>query len=393
MSEIHGKTVLITFGRSFLALHLARLLSAAGHRVLTADSMLFPITTFSTSVTRTFRTPRPRYEPIEWAQALSDIVRDEGVDLIVPIHEGSAILGNTIKQRPELFGSDCVLFFPHFDLEAQLENKYEFQVAVQELGMPTLDFALVRSHRELEALDFDKPFALKRVFSRGSQDVHKVHPGELPRGLSFDVTNPWIAQEWADGSSYCSYSVCHNGEVKAHVAYPVSYAIGGQSCLLFDSIEHEAIDAWVRTFVKAFNFTGQIAFDFIEVPDRGLFTVECNPRTTSGILLFDPETRVDRAFFGANDDIITPAPGAAKMIGPGMLMYGWRKSSLEGNSVRRFLRTYRRTDGIIFSRRDPLPSLALPLAMGNILVAAARYRVSIPEAFLHDHDWDGDDGS
>lgn len=392
MSETGGKTVLITFGRSFLALHLARLMSAAGHHVLTADSMLFPITKFSASVEKTFRTPRPRYEPVEWAQALADIVRNEGVDLVVPIHEGTAILANTIKQRPDLFPADCALFFPHFDLEAQLENKYEFQVAVKKLGMPTLEFALVRSQQELEALDFNQPFALKRVFSRGSQDVYKVRPGELPRGLSFDTTNPWIAQEWGEGTSYCSYSVCHNGEVKAHAAYPVRYAIDGTSCLTFDSIEHEGIAAWVRKCVKAFNFTGQIGLDFIEVPGRGLFTVECNPRTTSGILLFDPETRVDRAFFGVNDDVITPAAGAAKMIGPGMLMYGWRKSSLDGNTFRGFLRAYRRTDGIIFTRRDPLPSLTLPLAMGNILVDAARYRVSVPEAFLHDHDWDGGDG-
>ena len=27
--------------------------------------------------------------------------------------------------------------------------------------------------------------------------------------------------------------------------------------------------------------------------------------------------------------------------------------------------------------------------MGNILAEAARYRVNIPDAFMHDHEWDG----
>ncbi len=389
MSASGGKTVLITFGRSYLSLHLARLMGAAGHDVLIADSVRFPVTRFSSAVRKTFRTPRPRFEPLEWTQALAHIAGEEGVDLVVTVHEGTEILANTIKRYPDLFAGGCKLFISDFDLEARLENKYEFQAAVKTLGMPTLDFALVRSQEELEALDFDQPFALKRVYSRGSQDVHKVRPGELPRDLSFEAKNPWIAQEWADGTNYCSYSVCHNGQVKAHAVYPVRYAIEGTSCLMFESVQHQGIDEWVRECVKAFNFTGQMGLDFIEVPGRGLFTVECNPRSTSGILLFDPETRVDRAFFGVNDEVIAPESGVSKMLGPGMLMYGWRKSSLKDNSFRRFMRDYRRTDDAVFTRRDLGPTLALPLVAANILAEAARYRVNIPDAFMHDHDWDG----
>ncbi len=389
MSGRSGKTVLITFGRSFLALHLARLMGAAGHDVLIADSVSVPISRFSSSVRKTFRTPRPRFEPVEWTRAIADIAREQGVDLVVPVHEGTEIMANTIKRHPDLFPDGCGLFFSDFDLEARLENKYEFQAALRTLGMPTLDFALVRSQEELEALDFDRTFALKLVYSRGSQDVHKVRPGEFPRGLSFEAGNPWLAQEWAEGASYCSYSICHEGQVKAHAVYPVRYAIEGTSCLTFESIEHEGIAEWVRDCVKAFNFTGQIALDFIEVPDRGLFTVECNPRATSGILLFDPETRIDKAFFGINDEVIVPKPGVSKMLGPGMLMYGWRKSARQGKTFRQYLRDYLRTDGVIFNPQDPGPSLALPLAMANIVAEAARYRVNIPDAFMHDHEWDG----
>lgn len=270
--------MLITFGRSYLSLHLARLMAAAGHDVLITDSVRFPVTRFSSAIKKTFRAPRPRYEPVEWTQALAEIVRDEGVDMVVTVHEGTEILANTIKRYPDLFPDRQKLFLSSFDLEARLENKHEFQTALKTLGIPTLDFALVRSQEELEALDFDQPFALKRVYSRGSQDVQKVRPGDLPRGLNFDEENPWIAQEWADGTNYCSYSVCHDGQVKAHALYPVRYAIDGTSCLFFESVEHEGIAEWTRECVKAFDFTGQIGLDFIDVPGRGLFTVECNPR-------------------------------------------------------------------------------------------------------------------
>ncbi|OBI75769.1 carboxylate--amine ligase [Mycobacterium asiaticum] len=389
MSGLGRKTVLITFGRSYLSLHLARLMAAAGHDVLITDSVRFPVSRFSSAVRKTFRAPRPRFEPVEWTQTLASIVREEGVDIVVTVHEGTEILANTIKRYPDLFPDRHKLFLSSFDLEARLENKYEFQAALKTLGMPTLDFALIRSQKDLDALDFDKPFALKRVYSRGSQDVHKVRPGELPRGLSFEADNPWIAQEWADGTNYCSYSVCRDGQVKAHALYPVRYAIDGTSCLVFESVQHEGIAEWTRECVKAFNFTGQMGLDFIEVPGRGLFTVECNPRATSGVLLFDPETRLDKAFFGVNDEVIVPAPGARKMLGPGMLMYGWRKSSLQGITFRGFLRDYRRTDDAVFTRHDLKPTLALPLVAATIFAQAARYRVNIPDAFMHDHDWDG----
>jgi hypothetical protein len=90
-----------------------------------------------------------------------------------------------------------------------------------------------------------------------------------------------------------------------------------------------------------------------------------------------------------NEEVIAPALGVSKMLGPGMLMYGWRKSSRKDNTFRGFLHDYRRTDGVVFSRRDGGPSLALPLVAANILAEAARYRVNIPDAFMHDHDWDG----
>ena len=386
MTTRSGKNVLITFGRSFLTLDLARLMNAGGHNVFIADSIPFPITRFSNSVQKVFRVPRPKFEPREYVDEIARIVRAESIDLVIPIHEETDILAMAQEQFPP----ECRLLLSDFLTENRLHNKYEYQVLLETLGVPTLKYAQVRDEAELAALDFESPFALKQVYSRGSQQVYKVNPGEIPDGLTFDPLNPWLAQEWLKGDKYCTYSVCHEGRVYAHAIYPVRYAINGQSCLSYEPVEHSGITDWVTERVKEINFTGQIGFDFIEHPERGLFTIECNPRSTSGILMFEPHNRVDRAFFGENDDVITPDPDVRKMVGPGMLLYGWRKSALEGNTLRGFARDFRRTDEIITRRDDIGPFLGIPFALSNILTNSLKYRVGLAEGFMHDHEWDGE---
>lgn len=385
MTARSGKNVLITFGRSFLTLDLARLMNAGGHNVFIADSVRFPIGRFSNSVQRVFRVPRPKFEPREYVDEIARLVRAESIDLVIPIHEETDILAMARDQFPP----ECRLLLSDFLTEKRLHNKFEYQVLLDSLSIPTLKYAQVRTEGELAALDFDRPFALKQVYSRGSQQVYRVNPGEVPEGLTFNPLNPWLAQEWLKGDKYCTYSVCSEGRVYAHAIYPVRYAINGQSCLTFESVEHRGVTEWVTERVKEINFTGQIGFDFIEHPDRGLYTIECNPRSTSGIMLFVPHNRVDRAFFAENDEVITPDPDTRRMIGPGMLLYGWRKSSLEGNTLRGFARDYWRTREVIARRDDMGPVAGIPLAMGNILLNSMRYKVGLAEGFMHDHEWDG----
>ncbi|MDN5757376.1 MAG: ATP-grasp domain-containing protein [Tomitella sp.] len=384
-----SKNVLITFGRSFLTLSIARLIGDGGHAVHVADSVPFPITRFSNRVTKLHRTPRPKFEPVEWAFALAKIVREESIDLLVTVHEETDILAQVIMRYPDLFPDSCQLLLSDFELEHSMHNKYEYQRLLDSLGVPTLKYALVRDQADLDALDFEETFALKQVYSRGAQDIYKVDPADKPTKLRFDPANPWLAQEWLKGDKYCSYSICHEGKVYAHALYPVKYAIDGHSCLNYEQAEHEGIAEWIRDRVKELNFTGQVGFDFIDNPDRGLFTIECNPRATSGVMLFEPEDGVDRAFFGINDEVISPRTGNAKMLGPGMAMYGWKKSSLEGNTLRGFLRDFRRTDEVITQRDDARALFGIPVAVGNILAQAVRYRVNVPEAFMYENEWDG----
>lgn len=377
--------MLITFARSFLTLDLARLMSAGGHDVTVVDSISLGVTRFSNAISAFEKVPSPTFAPREYCRELARIVRERSIDLLIPVHEETDILAMMRDEFPDT----CELFLSDFEVENNLHNKYEFQRVLSDMGIPTLKFERVRNAHELAALDFDIPFALKECYSRGSQQVHKVNPGEVPADIEFRPGNPWIAQEWLKGTNYCTYSVCRAGEVLAHTVYPVGYAIDGRSCIAFDAIEHTGILDWVTSFVKELNFTGQVGFDFIEDGDGKLFTIECNPRGTSGIMLFGPGDGVDRAFTGDTDVMITPKPGTRKMIGFGMGLYGWKRSSLKGNTLRGFLRDFRAYDDVITNRHDPVPGFMMPVAYLSIAKMCFTYRVGLAEAFMHDHEWDG----
>ncbi|MCX6469545.1 MAG: carboxylate--amine ligase [Corynebacteriales bacterium] len=385
MSRPGSKRVLITFGRSFLTLDLARLMAAGGHEVTIVDSISLPVSRFSNAISAFEKVPSPTFEPRAYCRELARIVTEREIDLLIPVHEETDIIAMLRADFPET----CELFLSDFEVENNLHNKYEFQRVLAERGIPTLKFAQVRTQADLDALDFDTPFALKECYSRGSQKVYKVTPGELPTDIEFSPTNPWIAQEWMKGTPYCSYSVCRDGEVLAHTVYPVGYAIDGRSCIAFDTIEHAGILDWITSFVKQMNFTGQVGFDFIEDDEGALFTIECNPRGTSGIMLFEPHNRVDRAFTGQTTEMITPDPGTRKMIGFGMGLYGWKKSALKGNTFRGFLRDFRAYDDVITNRHDRLPAFMMPIAYLDIARMCLKYRVGLAEAFMHDHEWDG----
>ncbi|GAB2642420.1 ATP-grasp domain-containing protein [Gordonia jinhuaensis] len=387
MSSERKLRVLITFARSFLTLELCRLMAAGGHTVMVADSIPFGLSRFSNSTEKFFRVPPPKFSPGEYAQRLAEIVRDNDIDLLIPIHEETDI----ISMHRDLFPASCRLFLSDFETENRLHNKYEYQELLSERNIPALKYSLVRDRADAEKLDFTTPFALKQVYSRGSQKVHKMYPGDSFDDIEFDPDNPWLAQEWLKGDNYCTYSVCQSGEVLAHATYPVEYAIDGHSCVSFTQVEHEGILNWVRDFVREVNYTGQVGLDFIDNADRGLYTIECNPRSTSGILMFEPHNHVDRAFTGTSEGLVEPDLGVRNMVGPGMLIYGWRKSARpEGYSIWRFMRDYWHTDEVISNRHDPMPMLALPLALVSILSQSAKYHVGLAEGFMHDHEWDGE---
>lgn len=380
------KNILITFARSFLSLEIARHWDEAGHRVFVVDSINQHISKHSHAVIKSFQLPSPRFDSADYIDGLIAIVKKEKIDILIPVYEEISFISKALH----LFPKSCQIFSPSFDLYNALQNKWLFQEKLRSLGFDTLKSLLLKSNEDLKHHGFSVPFAIKPCYSRASQKIKKVFPHQTDLTLDMASHNPWIAQEWAVGKKFCTYSICHKGKIYAHGVYPVDYAIDGNSCLTFQSIEHAPILKWVSDFVEKVNFTGQIAFDFIETENNQLFAIECNPRATSGLLLFNGADRLDRAFLGMDQPMMTPTLGRRRQIAIGMLLYGWRKEAKPNNSLKTFLKDFLTTQDAIFKIKDPKPFLLKPFVFASLWLQSRKLGLSLPHYFTYDHDWNGE---
>lgn len=316
------------------------------------------------------------------------IVSDEKIDLVIPIYEEIIYLS---KERHR-FPSHCQIFSQPFEMLNDLHNKWLFYNKQLELGIEAPQTVLINSKADLKKIKFSKPFALKASYSRASVNIKKVYPHQPLPDIEIEPHNPWVAQEWLEGERFCSYSICHNGAIKAHALYPVHYAVDGHSCMTFESVHHSKIYQWIENFIGKINFSGQIAFDFFETPNHTIYAIECNPRATSGLHLFDIHDGLDKAFFNTSVDTIFPKVGSRRQLAIAMAIYGWKKSSHATHAHIHFLKTLLTTQDVIFNKRDIKPFLLMPFVFTGVLLQSIRSGLSFPATFVADNEWNGELG-
>jgi hypothetical protein len=203
------------------------------------------------------------------------------------------------------------------------------------------------------------------------------------------VPSTWVAQEYIAGQQVCTYSLAHQGHLTAHCAYRSEFKVGKGSTILYQPFDHPDAYAWVKEFVAARQFTGQIAFDFIETPQGELIVIECNPRATSGIHLFAGQSSFPKAFINPAAPCLFPTPGTSFMVLIAMLVFGL-PTALRNRDLRHWLIAFTHSRDVIFSTHDPVPALLQARSAFYFGLQSWRRGISPPEAVTFDIEWNGD---
>jgi predicted ATP-grasp superfamily ATP-dependent carboligase len=375
----HPQTILISGGKMTKALQLARSFYIAGHRVILIESHKYWLTghRYSGAVDRFYTVPDPRSP--EYSQALLEIVKQEGVDIYVPVCSPVASYYDAEVQI--VLAPYCAVM--HVDVQTlqRLDDKYEFAIDAQALGLRVpksyrithpqqvidFDFSNERRRYIIKSIPYD---SVRRLDLTKLPCATPAETAEFVRSLPISESTPWVMQEFIPGQEYCTHSTVRDGRIRLHCccassAFQVNYA----------QLDRAEIEDWISKFVSSLDLTGQVSFDFIQADDDGeVYAIECNPRTHSAITLFYNHPDVAQAYLAAEPLDLPVKPLATSR--PTYWIYHeiWRlMTHLHSPKLTwERLQTIARGKDAIFDWDDPLPFLLVHhwqiplLLLGNL---------------------------
>jgi hypothetical protein len=374
--------LLVTTSRMPFAVGLVRRLADAGHTVYASDAYEVAPGSHSRYVAEHFVTAAPGEDPPRFAAQVAELAAGREVDLVVPTWEDVFYLS--------VHRGDMPLYAAPFPTLARLHDKASFDRLCGELGVRAPATAVARSQDELLAAieRFPRYFG-RAVYSRGGVSL-LTNTGPLAghvRVEDCDPTprSPWLVQEFVDGPMVCTYSTLHDGRPTAHCTYRAPRQWEHSTGIQFESVDSDESLAIAERIGGALGYTGQISFDFVQTPD-GLVIIECNPRTTDGVLLMSAD-QVGGGIAEPERELEVTPPGEITQIDFAVFAAMFADGLREAPSTIRDLWRVRGSDR---GWHDQLPFLYSFLALAHHERLSLRERQQLFAAMSADVCWDGD---
>jgi len=376
--------VLILGARAPACLEWARAFQHAGWTVTVADSLAQPLSRFSRAAEHFVRLPEPKANPQAWIDALATVICQQSVDLLLPTCEEVFYLAHGLERLRPL----CRVFTSAFELLHRLHHKGDFATMTQGWAVAAPPTQVLYDPAALQALAAEgENLVLKPAYSRfASQTLIRPSAAQLAK-IQPSRAAPWVAQDFVAGQEYCSFSVLVDGQLRAHSCYQPRYRVGRGSGIYFQACAPLPIRAFLEQFGRETGYTGQVGFDFIEDAQGRFHVLECNPRATSGVHLFDNQRSQLVAALSENTGANPPLQATLepRMIALAMLLLAAPQRACS----RPFWNDYRQARDVIVQDGDRGPLLAQLLSLSEIIGRALTRRCGLLAASTADIEWNG----
>jgi hypothetical protein len=375
--------VLILGARAPACLEWARAFRVAEWEVTVADSLAWPLTRSSSAVDRYLRVPEPRGDTTAWLNALEQFVTEHDVDLIIPTCEEVFYLAHGLPR----LARRCRVFVSEIAVMHRLHHKFLFSELAAGLPINAPETVLLETADSLQCLVTEsrdwvfKPaysrFANRTLIRPSARSLCKINPSP---------EFPWVAQRFVHGREYCTFSLLEKGKLRAHACYHPAYRVGAGAGIYFEPVDSAPIRNFLEQFGEVTSYTGQVGFDFIKSPAGQYLVLECNPRATSGIHLFDNQAQalVDALVDENAGPLLTPA-ATPRMVAFAMLLFAAPRRVLSSE----FWRDYAHARDVISRAGDRGPLRGQLLALLEIGGRAISRRRGLLAASTVDIEWDG----
>ena len=300
-----GLTVMLSGGKMTKSLQLARLFHLDGYRVVLCEGRKYRFSghRFSSAVDAFHTLPEPGSK--HYAKELARIATAERADFYVPVCSPESSVYDALAKGA--LPSSCKVIHPDPKTLRQLDDKFAFARLAESLKLRAPKSFKITDPQQVLSFDFsqhNRPFILKSIRYDAMRRLDLTHlPLASPEETAAFVTqlpispdNPWVLQEYIDGTEYCTHSTIRDGQVRLHCccessAFQVNY----------HHVDQPEISEWIHVLASATRVTGQLSFDFIRAADDGeIYAIECNPRTHSAITTFHDHPGVAEAYLGVD---------------------------------------------------------------------------------------------
>jgi hypothetical protein len=310
--------VLVTSARMPFALSVIRQLADSGHEIHSSDTYASAPGNHSRYLAGHFVTASPREQTETFTRQVRDYCADNTIDVVVPTWEEAFYLATAREQIEEV----AALYTADFATLARVHDKHSFEQLVEQLGIRAPAGVTVRSDAELqEAIGRWPHYFGRGVYSRGGVTLLTNHgplAGRIePEDVHPTPDAPWLVQEFVEGPMVCTYSTLHGGRVTAHSTYRAPRQFHHSTGVQFESIAGAESLAVVEKLGAELGYTGQMSLDFVDTGD-GLAIIECNPRTTDGVLLMQGDELANGLLAGTGPRI--ELPDEPFVVPPGRLL-------------------------------------------------------------------------
>lgn len=370
--------ILIAGTRAPAAIHLLHLLLEAGENVGAADSLKHPLSRGVHGLSTHVRYPRPRQEPeafAEWCLALSR----SSIQAILPANEDALHFSERAKS---LLGPR--LLTPPIHVLERAHSKFLFADHLSALGLPSPKTSRGRGASLLDGWTHPLEHTVfKPEYSRfGTQTLLGLGVGAPHPGL-IDPTTSWVLQERLLGREVCATGFAHSGRLAAFSSYHPKYRAGLGAGIYFEPDSHHDLRDIVEAYVAATEWTGFIGMDAIVDAAGHAIPIECNPRLTSGLHLFQDAQSFARALRG--ETMATPNARARRL--PLFLFAGAGMKALFHGRVQTFIGDMTRAgNGLSYGPRR-LSHWAMLQSFLELCAIARQEKISPIEASTHDIEW------
>ena len=292
-TEQRGR-VILTYGRSLMALTAAHSLGARGIEVIGCDDVDWTVLKFSKFTKKYFVHPRYDEAPDAYFEEMNNQIEahrpdDDRPYILMPMFRDMAFIAEHKNRFPDYI----TLAVPPHDAVEKVGSKTAFARFCEEHDLATPDFWLPDNEETLQNLKDALPYPvlIKTPEGRGGRGIHKCADfEELETNFKQsknDYGVPPIIQAMAKGHDYCFTCLCDQGEIVADMSYTNLHTFPKETGAgaMRETVLSEPFFATAQKMMRALQWHGVAEIDFMweGTDEHDPQLIEVNARFWAGL--------------------------------------------------------------------------------------------------------------